>query len=517
MSLHLWFSAVSFQTPVDLADTLRNPGDPLRQEAQLKPAWIPDPSGCEAGNEWSLKSLSLRLFVPAMDDFLCAPCQKQAELGLNGLPAEALWAGPWRLPARGPWSNCMATGELDPEARPGLPAGTLVSGLLARGPRVLPCGGAAGEEAPGWWLLSGPVGGLGCSGARPPRAQPALISGSPRSWPVPVAPVSWRCTCGTLATCRKPDSQRTATAYRRGLAGVAAALGVSPAALALPGSSARAFPSCRQMALRAQAGLEAGDPRGGPAGRSGRSGLARATALRSADGRSGGGGLGIPPRRPPAHPGSRAPAWALRGGGCCYCPREDGPDPGPSRPAPALLPRPLLSARLHAHPSPEALQCLPFGMPLTKSLLDQTSAGLRNLLLGPCLLFLMKCSSSKNTSSSVSPAPHPLPLIRVLILCSLPGEACLQRESCGGPGVGSELLRREVAVEMEEVETLGSGPQAAEGPQFLSAPPLTPCSATAWPLRAVAHPRVPCSRPPQGVCKGPSSGPPSVPPRDIPS
>lgn len=168
MSLHLWFSAVSFQTPVDPPDTLCNPGDPPRQEAQLKPAWIPDPSGCEAGNTWSLKSPSLRLFVPVTADFLCAPCQKEAELGLNGLPAEALQAGPRRLPARGPRSNCMATGELGPEARPGLPAGTLVSRLLARGPRALPCGGATGEEAPGWWLVSGPAGGPARSGARPP-------------------------------------------------------------------------------------------------------------------------------------------------------------------------------------------------------------------------------------------------------------------------------------------------------------------------------------------------------------
>lgn len=92
-----------------------------------------------------------------------------------------------------------------------------------------------------------------------------------------------------------------------------------------------------------------------------------------------GGGLSIPPPRPLAHSGSRAPAWTLWGGGCCYCPREDRPDPGPSSPAPALLPRLLLSVPLHAHPSPlssqsqpgqpsEALQCLPPGMPLTKSL-----------------------------------------------------------------------------------------------------------------------------------------------------
>lgn len=53
MPLHLWFLVVSFWTPVDLADTLLHPGDPLRQEAQLKPAWIPDLSGCKAVNAWS--------------------------------------------------------------------------------------------------------------------------------------------------------------------------------------------------------------------------------------------------------------------------------------------------------------------------------------------------------------------------------------------------------------------------------------------------------------------------------
>ena len=35
-------------------------------------------------------------------------------------------------------------------------------------------------------------------------------------------------------------------------------------------------------------------------------------------------------------------------------------------------------------------------------------------------------------------------------------------------GGGAKLLRREVTVEMEEAETLGWGPQAAEGPQYPS-------------------------------------------------
>lgn len=60
--LHLWFLVVSFRTPVDPADTMLHPGDPPRQEAQLKPAWIPDPRGCKAVNAWSLKSPSLLLF-----------------------------------------------------------------------------------------------------------------------------------------------------------------------------------------------------------------------------------------------------------------------------------------------------------------------------------------------------------------------------------------------------------------------------------------------------------------------
>ena len=64
-------------------------------------------------------------------------------------------------------------------------------------------------------------------------------------------------------------------------------------------SSARAFPSRRQMALRAQAGLEAGDPRGGPAGRSAEMGSPGATALLSTDGKSVG--------RGPRHPTAQAP------------------------------------------------------------------------------------------------------------------------------------------------------------------------------------------------------------------
>ena len=70
-----------------------------------------------------------------------------------------------------------------------------------------------------------------------------------------------------------------------------------------------------------------------------------------------------------------------------------------------------------------------------------------------------------------------------------PGPLTLPFPLCsGGPGAGGELLRREVAMEMEEVETLGLGPQAAEGPQFLGAPSLTPCSAAARPLRRLLIP-----------------------------
>lgn len=38
----------------------------------------------------------------------------------------------------------------------------------------------------------------------------------------------------------------------------------------------------------------------------------------------------------------------------------------------------------------------------------------------------------------------------------------------GVGGGGAKLLRREVTVEMEEAETLGWAPQAAEGPQYPS-------------------------------------------------
>ena len=40
-------------------------------------------------------------------------------------------------------------------------------------------------------------------------------------------------------------------------------------------------------------------------------------------------------------------------------------------------------------------------------LLGQTLAGLQNLLLGPSLLFLMKCSSSKNNPPFLVPCPAP--------------------------------------------------------------------------------------------------------------
>lgn len=127
-----------------------------------------------------------------------------------------------------PWSNCMATGELGPEDRPGLPTGTLVSRVCCRRPQGPPVW--RGEEAPGSGrLVSGPAGGC------PPPAQPALISRRPRSCAVPAAPVSWRHTRMGPWPRTGNQSQQTATAYRRGLQGVAAAPGVSPTTLALPG------------------------------------------------------------------------------------------------------------------------------------------------------------------------------------------------------------------------------------------------------------------------------------------
>lgn len=54
-----------------------------------------------------------------------------------------------------------------------------------------------------------------------------------------------------------------------------------------------------------------------------------------------------------------------------------------------------------------------------------------------------------------------------------PGPLALPVPLCSGGrrvGGGGELLRREVAVEMEEAQTLGSGPQAAGGPHCPSVP-----------------------------------------------
>ena len=70
-------------------------------------------------------------------------------------------------------------------------------------------------------------------------------------------------------------------------------------------SSARAFPSRRQMALRAQAGLEAGDPRGGPAGRSRRDGLARGHSLPERRRQVGGEGASASHRPGPWHTPAR--------------------------------------------------------------------------------------------------------------------------------------------------------------------------------------------------------------------
>lgn len=227
LPLHLWFLVVSFRTPVDPADTMLHPGDPPRQEAQLKPAWIPDPRGCKAVNAWSLMSPGL-LCSTVTDNLLCAPCRKQAELGLNGLQGP-LWEGPrlaaclWSLVQlhgyRGSWvtktDQGSQQGPLSAESAAGGPGSSHVW---------------RGEEAPGsGQLVSGPAG-----GATPSPAGPDLKASSQlccaRS-----PPVSWRHTRMGPWPRTGNQSQQTATAYREAFQGVAAAPGVSPTTLALPG------------------------------------------------------------------------------------------------------------------------------------------------------------------------------------------------------------------------------------------------------------------------------------------
>ena len=62
-----------------------------------------------------------------------------------------------------------------------------------------------------------------------------------------------------------------------------------------------------------------------------------------------------------------------------------------------------------------------------ESLLDQTLAGLQNLLLGPSLLFLIKCNSSKNNP------PLPCPLPRAPCLCSGSSSSALSQVRCEHP------------------------------------------------------------------------------------
>ena len=121
-----------------------------------------------------------------------------------------------------PWSNCVATGELGPEDRQGLPTGTLVSRLRCQRPQGPPVW--RGEEAPGSGrLVSGPAGGR----PTPSPAGPDLEE----SWQLCCACspcILETHTCGTLAVCRKPESQQIATAYREALGALQLLRGSAP-------------------------------------------------------------------------------------------------------------------------------------------------------------------------------------------------------------------------------------------------------------------------------------------------
>lgn len=88
------------------------------------------------------------------DNLLCAPCRKQAELGLNGLPGEALWAGP--RPAACLWSPgpiAWLQGSWVLKTDQGSQQGPLSAESAAGGLRVLPCGGARRPQAADGWCL----------------------------------------------------------------------------------------------------------------------------------------------------------------------------------------------------------------------------------------------------------------------------------------------------------------------------------------------------------------------------
>ena len=128
------------------------------------------------------------MFVPQRRVTYCVLRPEAAELGLNGLPVEALWAGPqWAACSLSPDPIAWLQGSWVPKTDQGSQQGRLSADSAARGPRVLPCGGARRPQAADGWCLDLLVGG-------PPPAQPALISRSPGSCAVPAAPASWRHT-----------------------------------------------------------------------------------------------------------------------------------------------------------------------------------------------------------------------------------------------------------------------------------------------------------------------------------
>lgn len=77
--------------------------------------------------------------------------------------------------------------------------------------------------------------------------------------------------------------------------------------------------------------------------------------------------------------------------------------------------------------------------------------------------------SSSTGALAHSQQPVPTPRSAWPPNSALPSVQWRNRRGGGWGGGGAKLLRREVTVEMEEAETLGWGPQAAEGPRYPSA------------------------------------------------
>ena len=113
--------------------------------------------------------------------------------------------------------------------------------------------------------------------------------------------------------------------------------------------------------------------------------------------------------------------------------------------------------------------------------------------------------------------PCPQPAACAHITLSLAPSLCPSLCAVGGRRGRGELLRREVTVEMEEAETLGSGPQAAGGPHCPSAPlPRLTVQQLPGPSGQFLISGV-LALAATGCLQGRSSAPPSLPPPDVPS